>query len=160
MRLRSFPRERRYYQSYSKPNNEPRYGRCQQKFQLDGPRAIEWRTTEETFGYLCFWDGRIRGELNFLLHIRAWCLMLYGVKIYTNKDPFHYITTHSDFLRRVLDANEKPKKPGEDEAPKMEDDIWELAQGCWVKEPRLRPTAPCLCENISQIVGSRQSKCY
>jgi len=111
-------------------------------------RSSNWMAPERLSG----------GLLKKPSDIYAFGMVVY--EIYTNKDPFHYITTHSDFLRRVLDANEKPKKPGEDEAPKMEDDIWELAQGCWVKEPRLRPTAPCLCENISQIVGSRQSKCY
>ena len=81
--------------------------------------------------------------------------MLHHDKIYTKKVPLHYIISFSQFLDRVVEGDERPEKPDVDEAPKLCDDIWKLAQRCWVKEPHLRPTAKCLCETISEMLETR-----
>lgn len=95
--------------------------------------------------------GMVVYEVNLAFRC-TWYLTLYYDKIYTNKNPLSHITTYSDFLKRVVGADVRPKKPDEEEAPKLCDDMWELARRCWTKDPLLRPTAECVRETISQLL--------
>jgi len=87
---------------------------------------------------------------------RACYLIFYYDKIYTNETPLGHIES-SDFLELVVEKNVRPERPDEDEAPKLFDEIWELAQGCWAKEPLQRPTAESVCETISHLMGMRNA---
>jgi hypothetical protein len=51
----------------------------------------------------------------------------------------------------------RPERPGKDEAPELNDDIWELAERCWVKEPNLRPTAEGVSQTISHFLETRNA---
>lgn len=49
----------------------------------------------------------------------------------------------------------RPERPDDDEDRQLSDDVWELAQKCWVKDPLLRPTAEGVCETISHLLELR-----
>jgi hypothetical protein len=56
-----------------------------------------------------------------------------------------------------VEKNVRPERPNQDEAPKLCDDIWELALKCWRKEPPRRPTADSVCETISHLLETRNT---
>jgi tetratricopeptide (TPR) repeat protein len=55
-------------------------------------------------------------------------------------------------LELVVDRDVRPEQPEYDEAPQMSDDIWQLAESCWVKTPQSRPIASALCDAIKQLL--------
>lgn len=84
--------------------------------------------------------------------IYAFGMVIY--EMYTNDTPLGHIA-YADFLGLVVGEDVRPERPDEDDAPKLCDDIWELARKCWVKEPPLRPTAEGVCEIISHLLEAR-----
>lgn len=87
---------------------------------------------------------------------RTCYLIFYYDKIYTNETPLGHIESW-DFLELVVEKNVRPERPDEDEAPKLFDEIWELAQGCWAKEPLQRPIAESVCKTISHLMGTHSA---
>jgi hypothetical protein len=61
------------------------------------------------------------------------------MKIHTNEIPFGH-RTYREMVTLVVDLSVRPERPDEAEAPQLTDDTWQLAERCWVKEPRARPT--------------------
>ena len=45
----------------------------------------------------------------------------------------------------------RPERPDDEDAPHLSDEIWELAEKCWVKEPKDRPTASAVCNTLSHL---------
>jgi hypothetical protein len=46
----------------------------------------------------------------------------------------------------------RPERPDVEEAPQLSDAIWELAENCWVKDAKQRPTAGDVCDRISHLL--------
>lgn len=96
--------------------------------------------------------GMVVYEVKFMWHlVRPSFLTLCYDEIYTTKTPLGHIA-HGDFLELVVGQDVRPDRPNADESPKLCDDVWNLALRCWVKDPRLRPTADCICETISHLL--------
>jgi WD40 repeat protein len=52
----------------------------------------------------------------------------------------------------VVRQNVRPERPDDEEAPQLSDGIWELAEACWVKNAKERPTAAVLCATLSYLL--------
>jgi hypothetical protein len=50
-----------------------------------------------------------------------------------------------------VQENVRPERPDADEAPQLTDDVWELAERCWVKDPKARPGINTVCDIISSV---------
>ena len=45
----------------------------------------------------------------------------------------------------------RPEQPDDEDVPQLSDAIWALAEKCWVKEPKDRPTASTVCDCLSDM---------
>ena len=61
---------------------------------------------------------------------------------------------YSDFIELVVKHDARPERPDDEDAPTLSDGIWEVAEQCWVKDPRKRPTASATCDIVSRLLGS------
>jgi hypothetical protein len=61
-----------------------------------------------------------------------------------------------DFIELVFKLGVRPDRPDEDEGRQMSDDIWALAEQCWAKDPKARPTATQIHDTINIILGDIQ----
>jgi hypothetical protein len=57
-----------------------------------------------------------------------------------------------DFIELVFKLGVRPDRPDEDEGRQMSDDIWALAERCWAKDPKARPTATQIHDTINIIL--------
>ena len=48
----------------------------------------------------------------------------------------------------------RPERPDNEDAPKLSDGVWELAEKCWVKDPKSRPTAGAICDTLSHLLDT------
>lgn len=70
-----------------------------------------------------------------------------------NETPLGNVN-QAHFLDLVVERNVRPERPDEDDGPQVPDTIWELAERCWVKDPKNRPTARTVCDTLSQILNN------
>ncbi|KAF8177287.1 kinase-like protein, partial [Mycena galopus ATCC 62051] len=70
--------------------------------------------------------------------IYAFGMTLY--ELFTDEIPLTTIPA-GDFIELVLRIGVRPERPDEDECPRMTDGIWSLAERCWNKDAKARPTA-------------------
>ena len=76
------------------------------------------------------------------------------------KTPLGHIPV-TDFVHLVVDRNVRPERPPEDDVQcqGLSDDLWRIAERCWVKEPIDRPNATTLCDEMERCLAShRESK--
>jgi len=52
----------------------------------------------------------------------------------------------------VVQRNVRPERPDDEDAPQLSDAVWELAEACWVKDPKERPTATAVCTTLSHLL--------
>ena len=45
----------------------------------------------------------------------------------------------------------RPEPPDDDDTPQLSDAVWKLAEICWVKDPKRRPTASAVCDTIISV---------
>lgn len=68
---------------------------------------------------------------------------------------------HSQFIELVVRNDVRPERPDdeddEERAPQLTDAVWELAEQCWVKDPKNRPTADTLCDSIVLLLENRDN---
>jgi WD40 repeat protein len=72
-------------------------------------------------------------------------------QIYTNEIPLSALS-FSEFVELVVRQNVRPERPDDEEAPQLSDRIWDLAETCWVKNAKERPTAATLCTTVSHLL--------
>ena len=48
----------------------------------------------------------------------------------------------------------RPERPDNEDVPKLSDGAWELAEKCWVKDPKSRPTASAVCDILSHLLAA------
>jgi WD40 repeat protein len=65
--------------------------------------------------------------------------------------------TFSEFVELVVRQDVRPERPDDEDAPHLSDPVWELAESCWVKDPKSRPTASALCDTLSHLVDTTLS---
>jgi len=58
----------------------------------------------------------------------------------------------SEFVELVVSRDVRPERPEDEDAPQLSDTIWELAEKCWVKNPKDRPTVNVLCDTLSHLL--------
>ena len=71
------------------------------------------------------------------------------LQIYTNEAPLGHVV---DFIELVVQRDVRPERPEDDETPHLSDAVWALAEQCWVKDPKQRPTAVAVCDTISHLL--------
>jgi serine/threonine protein kinase len=71
------------------------------------------------------------------------------LQIYTNEAPLGHVV---DFIELVVQRDVRPERPEDDETPHLSDAVWALAEQCWVKDPKQRPTAIAVCDTISHLL--------
>lgn len=59
---------------------------------------------------------------------------------------------YAGFIDLVVEKNMRPGRPDEEDVPRLSDEIWELAEHCWMKDARKRPTAKAVSDIISQLL--------
>jgi len=59
---------------------------------------------------------------------------------------------YTDFVDLVVGRDVRPERPQKGEAPNLSEQVWQLAEQCWVKDPSLRPTANAVCDAISLLL--------
>ena len=67
----------------------------------------------------------------------------------------------ANFVQLVVDRNVRPERPSEDDVQcqGLSDDLWRIAESCWVKEANDRPNATTLCDEVERCLAShRESK--
>ncbi|KAJ7206534.1 ICP0-binding domain of ubiquitin-specific protease 7-domain-containing protein [Mycena pura] len=84
-----------------------------------------------------------------LSDIYAFGMTIY--ELYTDEIPLSTIP-YGDFIELVFRLGVRPERPDEDECPRMNDDIWDLAERCWNKDPKARPTARQIHDKIKIIM--------
>ncbi|KAJ7190042.1 kinase-like protein, partial [Mycena pura] len=70
--------------------------------------------------------------------IYAFGMTLY--EAYTDEIPLSTIP-YNDFIELVFKFDVRPQRPEENECPRLSDGIWDLAEQCWDKDPKARPSA-------------------
>src|SRR6202451_2161312 len=65
--------------------------------------------------------------------------------------PLGHIS-YADFFELVVRQDVRPERPDYEDAPQLSDAVWELAERCWVKDPKLRPTASAVCDTLSHLL--------
>ncbi|KAJ7916249.1 kinase-like domain-containing protein [Mycena leptocephala] len=81
--------------------------------------------------------------------IYAFGMTLY--ELYTGEIPMSAVP-HNDFIELVFRLGVRPDRPDEDECPGLGDAIWDLAERCWDKDPKVRPTARQLHDEIKILI--------
>lgn len=82
-------------------------------------------------------------------------------QIYVDEVPLGNVD-HSHFIELVVQHDVRPERPDDDEderrCSQLTDDVWELAEKCWTKDPKKRPTADSLCDSIVYLLEDRDGK--
>lgn len=80
----------------------------------------------------------------------------YIAQIYTNEEPLRIVKYVSDaeFVVLVSEQNLRPERPDEENAPNLTDAIWQLAEQCWMQDPKDRPEAGVICDTIEGVADS------
>lgn len=74
-----------------------------------------------------------------------------AVQLYSGETPLGHV--HSkDFVTLVVDMDVRPERPDEADAPELSDEIWDLAERCWTRNPKERLTAPVVCEDLARFM--------
>ncbi|KAF7358835.1 Kinase-like protein [Mycena sanguinolenta] len=81
--------------------------------------------------------------------VYAFGMTLY--ELYTDEVPMAMVS-HGDFIEVVFRLGVRPDRPDEDECPRMNDGIWGLAERCWAKDAKVRPTARQLHDSIKELM--------
>ena len=58
---------------------------------------------------------------------------------------------HMDLIDLVVHRDVRPERPDCEEAPQLSDAVWGLAEKCWVKDPKSRPTVGVVCDTLARL---------
>ncbi|KIM73991.1 hypothetical protein PILCRDRAFT_715514, partial [Piloderma croceum F 1598] len=90
----------------------------------------------------------VSGSLKQPCDVYAFGMTMY--EIFANEVPLGNID-HANFIELVVRQNVRPERPDGEEAAQLTDAIWELAEKCWVKDPKHRPIASAVCTTLSHL---------
>jgi hypothetical protein len=54
----------------------------------------------------------------------------------------------------VVRQGVRPERRDENEAPGLSNEVWNLAEGCWVKDPLRRPNSSALADTLSNLISA------
>ncbi|KAF7368633.1 Kinase-like protein [Mycena venus] len=74
-------------------------------------------------------------------------------ELYTDETPLFSIP-YADFVDLVVHRGVRPERPDLGESRHIQDELWELAEQCWVADPHKRPTAAQLHDTLTQIIST------
>ncbi|KAF7350710.1 Kinase-like protein [Mycena sanguinolenta] len=72
-------------------------------------------------------------------------------ELYTDETPLATIP-YGDFVEVMFRRDVRPERPEQDECPRMNDGIWHLAECCWNKDAKARPTARQIHDTIKRLM--------
>ncbi|KAJ7483809.1 kinase-like protein, partial [Mycena galericulata] len=75
-------------------------------------------------------------------------------ELYTDETPL-FIVPYAELVDLVVHRGVRPERPVPGEGRAMQDELWELAEQCWVADPLKRPTATQLHDTVTQMILSR-----
>jgi len=110
-------------------------------------------------------EGGLAGSLNWMApellqggSLKTYCdIYAFGMTLYeifVDAVPLAHII-HAGFFELVVGRNVRPERPDDGNAPQLSDAVWKLAERCWVKDPKSRPTARTICDTLSHIIEAR-----
>jgi len=73
-------------------------------------------------------------------------------EIYVDETPFLGISHGEEFIDLVVRQDHRPERPSMEDAPNLSTEIWELAEKCWVKDPKKRPVAGVVTDTITSLL--------
>ncbi|KAF8887344.1 kinase-like domain-containing protein [Infundibulicybe gibba] len=76
-------------------------------------------------------------------------------EIFVAEVPLGHLA-YTDFVDLVVGKNVRPEKPDEEDAPDLSDELWALAEACWVKAARERPDAVTVCDEMTRCWSINQ----
>ncbi|KAJ6559757.1 kinase-like domain-containing protein, partial [Mycena capillaripes] len=74
-------------------------------------------------------------------------------ELYTDENPMSQVA-YWDFVEVVFRLDVRPERPELDDCSKLIDPVWALAESCWVKDPKLRPTSQHIHNIITNITSA------
>ncbi|KAJ7697210.1 kinase-like domain-containing protein [Mycena rosella] len=72
-------------------------------------------------------------------------------ELYTDEIPLSSVA-FTDFVEVVLRMDVRPERPDPEECPRLADSLWDLAESCWTKNPKERPTARQAHDMIAHLI--------
>ncbi|KAJ7282419.1 kinase-like domain-containing protein, partial [Mycena rebaudengoi] len=83
--------------------------------------------------------------------VYAFSMTLY--ELYTDEIPL-FSVPYADFVDLVARRGGRPERPEEEDGGRlMSDEVWELAEQCWVADPHKRPTATQIHDTIKHMLS-------
>ncbi|KAJ7101934.1 kinase-like protein, partial [Mycena epipterygia] len=84
--------------------------------------------------------------------VYAFGMTLY--ELYAGQTPMANIP-HASFVEMVYQLGVRPERPDIEDIPRLSDQLWNLAKHCWLKDPKARPTAGQIHDQLVDIIGTR-----
>ncbi|KAJ7788428.1 kinase-like domain-containing protein [Mycena olivaceomarginata] len=84
--------------------------------------------------------------------VYAFSMTLY--ELYTNEIPL-FSVPYADLVDLVVQRGGRPERPEPGEGRPIPQEVWELAERCWVAHPHERPTATQIHDAIEHMVSYR-----
>ncbi|KAJ7081005.1 kinase-like domain-containing protein [Mycena epipterygia] len=81
--------------------------------------------------------------------IYAFGMTLY--ELYTDEIPLSSIA-FNDFVEVVLRMDVRPERPDAEDVPRLTDSLWDLAQRCWMRDPKARPSARQIHDTVAHLI--------
>ncbi|KAJ7761711.1 kinase-like domain-containing protein [Mycena metata] len=109
---------------------------------VDGPQIVgsrNWMAPEILTG------SRYRVTAD----VYAFGMTLY--ELYTDETPL-FTVPYAELVDLVVHRGVRPERPDPGEGRAMQDELWELAEQCWVRDPLQRPTATQLHDTVTQMI--------
>jgi hypothetical protein len=71
-------------------------------------------------------------------------------QISTKKSPFYPDITTEELVRDMVERGETPRKPTDEECSgvPMSEELWSLAEDCWITDAKQRPTIDNVLERL------------
>ncbi|KAJ7114288.1 kinase-like domain-containing protein [Mycena epipterygia] len=81
--------------------------------------------------------------------VYAFGMTLY--ELYTDETPL-FTVPYAELVDLVVHRGVRPERPDPREGRPIQDELWELAEQCWVADPHKQPTATQLHDTVTQII--------
>lgn len=82
-------------------------------------------------------------------NLKSHCDLL---QIFAAEIPLGHLP-YQDFVDLVVKRDVRPERPEDEDAPQLSDELWGLAERCWVKDPRARPDAVAVCDEMTRCLN-------
>ncbi|KAJ7080687.1 kinase-like domain-containing protein [Mycena epipterygia] len=73
-------------------------------------------------------------------------------ELYTDENPMSEVA-YWDFVEVVFRLDGRPNRPEPNDLPKLTDAVWSLAETCWAKDPKSRPSAHYIHDTITNLIS-------